>query len=574
MVDVEDITREFYGRLFLLPTLPKLVVLYAALLAGIGVINALPSTSLYDIALSVEQYVVLGLTLVTVFMFLSATKVFTLKRVVGLSAAMFIASLPAELIFYRLTGLKGTGLLAGTGLVYVVLSAFYGVFISLVIASVPPFAAFWFVNSLLGKGVSGSVLAAALITEMISLLAGIAYLAYFEKRGRVSGYSPMRMLRAFLRTWFTGDPKVLEGELARNAVTSDLRVRALVFWREGAEPVMLVFPSLHYGPFRDVGSARFIYHLEEVVEPSFKLFTFHTAGSHEHNLVSSDDSRLIAKLVGEALLAEVPRKVAKLRMCPPYRVRLSDEWESFTLNGPTALIPIIVNKVKGNDDLPPELWDKLIKDERSPPFTAVADSHSFKGDKVTDLNVLEPLINEVLNRYSCSEGEDFLVGYGEAMLDGWCRCVCNQRVKALTLKFGNARYALVYVYGNNMDGAYRLKLEDTVRKLGVNDVEIVTPDDHSCAASFKEAPYDVVSECPPLTEAVVKAVEEAIRAEVPATYSTYDVIVSDVKFVGNGIFELTNQLGRLGRKAEYLILLLLLVSNAAPIVVYTSVLMR
>ncbi len=573
-MDVEDVTREFYSRLFFLPSLPKLVGIYVVILVAIGLINSYPPGTPRSILISIEQYFILGLMLVAVFLFLSVTKVFTFKRIVGLSMAMFVASTPAELIFYRLTGFKGTGLLAGTGLVYTFLSALYGMVVSIALATVPPFLAFYIVNEVvMGRSLPSSVFLGALITELISLLAGILYLSYFEASGRLAfGCSPMRMIRAFLRTWFTGDPKALEDAFEENAVTSDLKVRTLVLWREGGEPVALVFPTLHYGLFRDVGSARFIYHLEEVLEPKVRVLTFHTAGSHEHNLVSSEDSRRVARLVGDALLEQMVRGSERLRLCRPFRARVEGGWEAFVVNGPTALAMIVVNKEVGNDDLTSKLWDRVVRDPRAPIFTAIADSHSFKGDRVDYVETLEPLVSEVFRRYSCLEGEEFLAGFAEATLDAPCRCVCSPKVKALTLNFGGDRYALVYIYGNNMEGGYRLKLESLVKSMGFKDAEIVTPDDHSCAASFKEAPYDVVSENPALTKAVLEAVREASSNELRATYSTYDVIVRGVKFVGDLIFKLTDQLGKFGKRAERLVIPLVLVSNAAPIVIYTLIL--
>ncbi len=571
-MDVEDVTRELYGRLFFLPSLPKLVLIYIALLVAIGLVNAFPPGTLHSITISVEQYMILGATFVGVFLFLNISRVFTFKRILGIATAMFLASLPAELIFYRLTGFKGTGILAGTGLIYIILSAFFGMTASIAIASLPPLAAFYIVNSIMNKGVPSSILLGAIVTEMVSLLAGVLYLSYFESRGRASGYSPMKMVRAFLRTWFTGDPTALEEAFAQKAVDSDLLVRTMILWREGGDPIALVFPTLHYGIFREVGSARFIYHLEDVLEPEFKLFTFHTAGSHEHNLVSSSDSIRIAKIIGDEIRRHASLNPRKNLLCRPYRVRVNGGWESFTLCGPNALALMIVNREVGNDDLPASLWDRLMNDPRAPSFIAVADSHSFKGDSVDSVDILEPLINEVFRKYSCVNGEEFLAGYGEARLKGMCRCVCSPRVKALTLNFGGDRYAIVYIYGNNMDGSYRLRLESMIKKHGFKDVEVVTPDDHSCAASFKEAPYDVVSECPPLTKAVIKAVEEAVRNEFKASYSVHDILIRNVRFVGDGILSLMDQLGRLGRRAERMILALILAINTAPIVIYSLVL--
>ncbi len=564
-MDVEEITRKYYGRLFLLPRWHSLLILYLLIVSVVGTINGVPPFTPYSIASSITQYIIIGAALVIVFLFLMATKVFTPKRVLGLSTAMFIASLPAELVFYRLTGFRGVGLLAGTGLVFVVLNAFLTPILALLVSSVPPFVAFITANNLLGNVMTGNEIAGAVITESISLLAGIAYVAYFEVAGRkFSGISPTWLLRSFLKTWFTGNPSSLEEAFSKIGKEEDVKVKALFILREGAEPIALIYPSIHYGPFRNVGSSRFIYHLESYLEPRLKTFIFHTAGSHEHNLTSSKDSEELARLINIAF-DNVYEEFAHLKMCEPYRVKTDDGWEAFVLSGSTFLAMNIVNKALGNDDLPHTLWHELENHPKAPQVVAVADSHSFKGPKITDVSVLKPLIEEVFRRYSCTEGEEFEAGYGEAVASSMCRSVCNPRVKAMTLNFNGRRYALVYIYGNNMDGEYRLKLENLVKGLGVHDVEIVTPDDHSCAASFKEAPYDVVNECEPLTQAVLEAVKESMQNERPAYYGTYEAVFKGVKVVSDKIFVFIDQLATLGKKAEKGLLVLLAVINAAPI---------
>ena len=60
---------------------------------------------------------------------------------------------------------------------------------------------------------------------------------------------------------------------------------------------MPVFPTTHFGPFRSIGSSRFIYRLEDVLGSRYQLLVFHTPESHDRNLVSSDDVEELVKYV-------------------------------------------------------------------------------------------------------------------------------------------------------------------------------------------------------------------------------------------------------------------------------------
>jgi len=565
-MDIDELTRRYYGRLFILPRGWVLALLYLALIAIVGTVNALPTNSPLSVAQSVSQYSILGVTLPLMYSILIATRVFNLKRVVGLSGVMFLASLPAEVVMYRLTGLKGTGILASSGLAFVILNGFYHPALSLAVSAAPPLVAFKVVNELFGRPLTPPLLVASITSVALSLTAGSLYLVYVEVAGRELGYSPVKIMRAFLKTWFTGNPVKFEDALNSYAVEGDLRVKVVAIAREGAEPVMLVFPTVHYGPFRNVGSARFIYHLQERFEPSVKALVFHTAGSHEHNLVSSESSEELAKVIRNSVNNYFAVS-AKLGMCKPYRVRSRDGWEVFTLNGPTFVAMFFTNRGRGNDDLPYELWE-VAEQQPVPLLIAVADSHSFRGPKVVDVGELMEPLKEALGRYSCVKGEEFYVGYGEGKASlTECRGLCSDVVKALSIRFRDgSRYGLVYIYGNNMDGGYREELESRVRSLGYVDVEVVTPDDHSCAASFKESPYDVVSRCGSLTRAVAEAAFEAMASEVRAYYSTMEVVVKGVRYVGSKIYDMLSGLEVIGRRAEELLIALALAVNLAPAV--------
>lgn len=103
-----------------------------------------------------------------------------------------------------------------------------------------------------------------------------------------------------------------------------------------------------------------------------------------------------------------------------------------------------------------------------------------------------------------------------------------------------------------------------MRNQGVTDVEIITPDDHSCAASIRESPYDIVSECESLVKAVTEAVRNAISTEVRAKYSTLEVVIKNVKFIGHKIFDIAYSVQGVVRIAERMLILSLTLLNILP----------
>jgi predicted neutral ceramidase superfamily lipid hydrolase len=562
-MNAEDIARKYYTRLFILPRGERLLIIYVGIFAVVGLINSIPPFSLSNTLRTVIQYLILGSVLPIIYSPLLATKIFNPKRIVGLSGVMFLVSLPAELVFPRLLGFRGIGLLASSGLAFTILSAFYGTAFSVLVSTLPPLLAFKFVNDYLGTYVNNLALMAAIATEALSLILGSAYLIIVEAKGRKFGFSPIAMTRAFLKTWFTGDPVKIENELTRYSETGTLKVKTILIERKGDDPLALIFPTLHYGPFRNIGSARFIYHLESYLEPKFKPFIFHTPGSHEHNLVSSEESEEVAKII-HTTISKYASILAPQNLCEPYRVR-NDGWEAFVLPLSYSFAAFIENTREGGDDLPHDLWEIIEKDSRAPLMVALADSHAFKGERILNVDIFKPLINKILMNNQCSESHNVLIGYGEAFSTSILRGICNPKVKSMTININGRRYAIIYIYGNNMDGKYRNKLIKLVKSYGIIDAEIVTPDDHSCAASFKETPYDIVSESESLTKAVEESLRNAINSEAEANFSTLEVIIEGVKFMGEKIWDMMRGLDTLGKLSEKLLVITAVLVNIAPV---------
>ena len=568
-MEVEGITEKYYKRLFILPVWWKLIILFFGIIFVVGLIDSSPPISTASIIKSIDQYLIIGLAVFLSFLPLALGKLFNAKRVLGLSTAIFIASLPAELVFFRLTGLRGTGLLAGAGFIYVVLTAFYSPIFALGISSVLTFTAFTIANSILGA-LTYKAVAGGLLTEMISILGGNVFLSYLEWEGRkFGGFSPVWLARSFIQTWFTEEPEALEEVFLRFGKEINVGVKILSIIRHLRKKIVLVFPSIHYGPFRNVGSSRFIYQLENYLEPSIKIFTFHTAGSHEHNISTTKESDRVAKEISKFIKKSLKEDVEGGLICKPFRISSPNGWNAFAINTPTFISIFLVNKLGGNDDLPHELWDYVeenVKERKV--IAAVADSHSFKGPRITELEEVKEIVDEALKMYKCNNGQEFKAGFAEVVSKELCRGMCNRKVKVMSLNLAGNRYGIIYIYGNNMEGKYRLRLEAIARKLDYKDIEVITPDDHSCAAHFKEAPYDLVQNCEPLTQAVMEALSRATQDEVPATALALETVVKGVRVAGEKIFEFMNALPFLVPKLELGSLVFYVVVNALPTILY------
>jgi len=561
-MDSESVARRYYRRLFLLPRGYVLVATYVAILTLVAVLQLLPSTNLLSYLVSLMTYLVGGAVFFISYLPITYSKSFNVKRVLGLTTSLIAVFSVAEVLFSRFLGLRGLGILASSGLAYMILSAFIGPLRAIPASLIPQLITYAVINHIPNFEALLPKVPKALLVQALSLLSSLSFLLTIELRGKSLGVKPITLLNSFLATWFSSNPKHIEEEFNNYAASDDVLVRFVALKRDGGEPILLTFPTIHYGPFKNVGSARFIYEVEDHLSSRYVLYVFHTPGSHERNLVTSEDVEYIAKYVNTNVDGLVS-KSAELSLCEPYSVVGDGGWEAYVIPYKTGLIAFIKNLVSGSDDLPYGIWG-LLNDYGGVYTYAVVDSHSFKGPIEGDVGKFKKLLHAVMNSYKCVEDPNALVGHGEAYIRSIPRGVCFNKVKTLVMQVGNSRHALIYIYGNNMDGSFRKRLVDEVKELGFNYVEVVTPDDHSCAATLKESPYDIVTYDAEIVNAVKEAIKEAVNNMSKVKVSTADIIIKNVRIVSNKIWDMMKALDELGKLAGKYIPLVILAMNAAP----------
>ncbi|MEM1930537.1 MAG: DUF2070 family protein [Sulfolobales archaeon] len=569
-MDAESIVNKYYRLITLTPSRKTTSLLLLAFVLTIyAFATAFPAADLGKYAEELFFYSVESLLFMLLLMPLRRSRIFNFKRMVNFISAVLLMVLPAETILTRLGGLKGSGLSVSSGLLAFVFIGLYEFGTAIALSVLPTVPVL--LIGILGLGYNPYDFTISVTSiSMASLAIGILALYSIEYSGRSRGVSPLSSARAFMKTWLTGDHGYLEELIRSLGVTDRVTIKVLVLKRELGEPIALVFPDIHFGPFRNVGSSRFPYVLEDSLEPNIEAFVFHTPGSHERNVATFSESREIARAVASSI-SSYYGQLSDYGICKPSILR-EGEWEVFVFRGSTTAVLFLTNVARGNDDLPYGIWRKveeILGTNRKLNLVAVVDSHAAKGPPVRDVGELNTIIEKLSDIDRCSE-EDVYVGYGEAVGTG-CRELCYDKVKVITFRFSDGeRYVIVYIYGNNIDIQTRSNIVNLMKRMGYKEALVVTPDDHSCAASFKEKPYYVVSDCPGLYEAVVKAVEKAVENEAGARYVTIEHVFHNVELAGDNIWKLTSLIEDLGKKALRSLLITIAVVNLLALSVVLS----
>ncbi len=559
----ESVVKQYYRRLFLLPKAHVIIAAYLSIASLVGIMSTAEGGDLIDYLTNLLIYLAGFTAFLALNLILTKSKTLNIKRVLGLTTILIGVFSPAEVVFDRLTGVKGLGVLASSGMSHIVLPVFLNSPQAFAASVIPQLVTYIMLNNAAFDPSLPSYLVRAAAVQGLSLLASTAFMGVIEFKGRnLLGIKPISLLNSFIASWFSNDPEPIESEFSKYSEDGEVMVRLALIRTEAGERILLVFPTLHFGPFRNVGSSRFIYQLEDLLGSRYQTFVFHTPGSHERNLVASSDSEEMAKYLNNNVDGLL-NMTADLKPCKPYTVSNSDGWEAYVIPLRTGFIAFLRNLRDGSDDLPYEVWE-AVKGGDGIYFYSLVDTHSCKGHPETDLEVFKDLLSKVLINRKCEEVREFLVGYGEGYTSPLHRGLCFNKVKSLVMDFDGSKHALIYLYGNNMDGEFRKALTSEVLKLGVDYVEVVTPDDHSCAASFKESPYDIISCCHDVIDAVKNVVASAMSNMSRASIRTADVIFGNVKVVGDKVWDMVRGIDILGSLASKYIPISLIAMNLTP----------
>lgn len=541
----EEVARRFYSKLTVLPSTRVLVSILAFFIILPGLIVSIINSNLVFIL----AYVLGGLTYILILNIMLRNKPpFNFKRILGLATYTLTIGLVIELLAIP-SGIHGLLFTGSSGIAYVALvglaTSNMNALIYVAASSMTSYIIFT-----LASGFSFISLLANILVFIIGIIIYTSYLHLINKRGEMWGLQPLKLAKAFLLNWLSNITEPMESILSSLSKPKKAKIRVLVFEKKNSKPIALVLPEIHYGPFRNVGSSTMIYMIEEAFnKKGYNVLALHGPGSHEHNLPTAKYAYQISYRIAEEFTRTKP---LSLKPRTPDRIT-SNDWEALIQPFDKAVLAF-VTRSKGIDDLPPSLLQVIEeKSKTSGVEILLVDSHNsytreeFNGDEVKKL--VDLIVDKVLKAKECV----LKVGYGEVSIDNPDKYgLCTGKIRSLVWECNGKRIGITYLYGNNMFPKTRVKLREVIlRSKLLDDYEPITPDDHTCAATLAEHPYVPVKlGDSALQKAVLESINRALRDldEVKVYY--YGFTIDNVRYVGEGIFDMLGLLEEVGGFVE------------------------
>lgn len=560
-----DVAVQHYSSLFRLPSHRKVLLLLASLCVGGGLFSV---TMLFPSIYGLFSGLCLGLALFasslvadhcTSRFILKKNTIFDLRRTVAVSlfcwGTWFLFVLLGSLValafgFSWWVKLCFLGLSAAMILRFLVFSSttsldyirlFGSSFLQPFLCVVPFMVFFWnqaayqYVPSVYGMLV---FLVAAVI---VSILAPFIFLSLLDRLGeKTLGMGALPLFRAFMLNWVLGLNAPFEELLEKLGEQQDIRISLLEFVTAKGKSAIVV-PSVHPGPFKNIGSSILPSLLKSELEreSNYVVSVPHGLLGHEFDLASQAENMKIVATVAEALRTS---EVLEAKASPFVTVNNDSATACCQIFGDSAFISFTL--APGTiEDLPDELGFFMRQEakKRGLDLCAIVNAHNSidgNAEMLGSLNLLKNVGAKCLEEAVSMKRLPFSVGAatvvpGEFNLEDG---MGPGGITAITVASGAQKAVYVVVDGNNMISGLREKVLSSLRSIGFDDGEVFTTDTHAVSALILSSRgYHAIGEVMDNELLMSYIKTAAVRAKAimdDAKFSCHEITISEVRVIG------------------------------------------
>ncbi|MEM2466276.1 MAG: DUF2070 family protein [Candidatus Bathyarchaeia archaeon] len=420
-----------------------------------------------------------------------------------------------------------------------------------------------------------AILSFSAVASAVASASGFSFIFLLNFIGRRSvGEQSISIFKAFLLNWVADLNAPFEFFLEKLSEEHNIEVSILKF--DCSKNVFIVVPSVHPGPFKNVGSSLLPFMIKTALEQKFGGVACVPLGLLGHELDVASQGQVQKIINGTLESAEFATKKAK---ATPF-IKVSNGLATVCCQvfGKTALIAFSLAP-NTTEDFPQELGDTVRKEAEKlglESCIAINAHNSINGVVSTyaALNALKNVAADCLKVAASARPTSFKVGAATilpkefSIRDG----MGPGGITVMAVEADLQKVAYVIVDGNNMVSGLREKILDALKPLGFADGEVFTTDTHAVnAVAFNERGYHPVGEVlshERLIDYIVEVAKNALASMKPAKFGYRKTLIPKVKVIGRKPLEklcvLTDNVIRTAKKiftplfgATFLILMLL-----------------
>jgi putative membrane protein len=404
--------------------------------------------------------------------------------------------------------------------------------------SVVPFLVLW---SLTGNSVTLYLLLFIIFAVLVGIVSTFAFLYPIDRIGeRMLGMRSFSLFRAFVSNWVLSLNAPFEKLLERLGEKKDVETSFVKFASKNFKTI-LVIPSVHPGPFKNIGSSLLPSSLKASLEREINCTACvpHGLLGHEFDLASQEQNRKVIDQVTKAVRA---LNGAETKASPFVKVTNGLATACCQVFGKFAMISFTLAP-KTIEDLPEEVGIFVRNEAKTNglDFCAVVNAHnSIDGEAEMEksMDSLKNVARQCLTEAVSLKQLPFEVGAATvlpkefSLEDG----MGAGGITVVIVKTGVQKSGYVVIDGNNMVSGLREEILDSLAALGIDNGEVLTTDTHSVSALILgKQGYHPVGEAMDRKKLVdyIKNLALAATAKLePAEASCKSISVADVTVLG------------------------------------------
>lgn len=384
-----------------------------------------------------------------------------------------------------------------------------------------------------------------IISLAVSIVSSFSFVSIIGQTGqRAVGISSISLFRAFLLNWVAGLNKPFESLLENLGEEQDIEVDLLRF--DSSKPkAAVIVPSVHPGPFNNIGSSLLPSMLKEAFETKFHCGACVPLGilGHELDLASQiQNQKIINSIVEPAKF-----RVSGDKATPFVTASDGPATASCQIFGDAALLSFTLAP-KTTEDLPQELGLFVRKEAEKHRIKCaiVVNAHNSINEIANMEEALDALQRAAaicLEKAASLKPLPFEVGVATvtpkefSLKDG----MGPGGITVLAVRVGRQKTAYVVIDGNNMVSGLREKILSCLTSFGFHESEVLTTDTHAVSAvALSRRGYHPVGEAIShekligyVKEAASAAMDDLERCKV----GWLRVTVPKVKVIGKACIE-------------------------------------
>ena len=363
-----------------------------------------------------------------------------------------------------------------------------------------------------------------------------------------------RILRAVLANWMEDLNAPIETLFERFGLEKTINFSLLAFKAENHIKSVVVVPSFHPGPFRNVGSSLLPYIIQKALEKKFDCAAAvpHGLFGHEFDLASQQQNqKVLQKILSATDFSQTSSKATHF-----IRTQVGVASASCQKLGDCAIL-VLTLAPETTEDFPKQVGDFILEKASQLGLTHVViiNAHNSIDSPFNMSHAVEPLkaaALDVLKKTSKLKSHPFLIGVAKVspkefgLKDG----MGLGGIHILVVKVGEQTSAYITIDSNNMVSGLREKILDSIKELGVEIGEVLTTDTHAVNAIITTTrgyhPLGEAISHEKLNNYIITGVKDALNTMVPASIAWQTGEVANVMVIGE---EQIKELSRLADKA-------------------------